>query len=446
LTGLDDLDYIGGDFWIISDFNLVSLTGLENLEFIGGELRIYYSEMLADLDGLESLNHIGGSIHIIDNGSLSACGSDFLCNYLQNPTGQVNIYNNAPGCNKPSEIASQCGITLSCLPYGNYYLATQSDVDSFHQDFPDCIDLQGSLTIHGDDIVSLEGLSQINSVVETFEVIGNPLLEDFSGIGNLTLVGGEFRLQENSSLTELNGLGNLKNVGALLVYNNFGLTTLSGLSSLSLIKDYLFLEYNHSLHDLSGLESLDSIHGGIWIYQNYSLVNLTALENTVIRGDYITIIGNPELTSLEGLENCNAEWLSDLWIIDNSSLTNCAIQSICDYLAIPASVSTISNNSTGCNSEQEIENICFPVSVFDQEQPALVQINTNPGQSYISIGTSGLIQELEVSIFNLSGQLVKNQTIIGNSARIDKSTMPSGLYIMKLTGNNYFQVAKFVKN
>ncbi|MEZ4849180.1 MAG: hypothetical protein R3B93_11295 [Bacteroidia bacterium] len=43
------------------------------------------------------------------------------------------------------------------------------------------------------------------------------------------------------------------------------------------------------------------------------------------------------------------------------NLSTCEIQSICDYLGIPANIADILNNNTGCNTRPEVELACNPV-------------------------------------------------------------------------------------
>ncbi len=55
------------------------------------------------------------------NSALSTCEVESVCEYLSNPGGTVEIYNNATGCNNPYEVANACGFQIPCMPYGNYY-------------------------------------------------------------------------------------------------------------------------------------------------------------------------------------------------------------------------------------------------------------------------------------------------------------------------------------
>jgi len=177
LTGLEGLTYIGGDLLIIGNFSLTSLSGLDNLSSIIGNftlgVRGLYFEggnpLLTSLIGLGSLTSVGGylsissnngltsltgldnidsipDLYITYNSSLASCEAQWLCDYLANPNGSINIYNNAPGCNNPIEIADSCGITLSCLPFGNYFFLLNQISTIFKLTTPTALKLKGIFT------------------------------------------------------------------------------------------------------------------------------------------------------------------------------------------------------------------------------------------------------------------------------------------------------------
>lgn len=108
LSGLTGVTSIGGSIIITSDTNLISLIGLRNVNFINGELAIQ-GTALTDLDGLDNIS--AGTInelYIGGNSSLSSCEVQSICNYLTSPSGIINIYNNANGCNNPEEVKTAC--------------------------------------------------------------------------------------------------------------------------------------------------------------------------------------------------------------------------------------------------------------------------------------------------------------------------------------------------
>jgi len=137
LSGLNNLENIGGDLSINFNENLVSLIGLENISYVGGNLHLFHNDQISNLQGLESLQTIGGNIEITNcqglqslqgieniqansiegidismNPGLSECNVLSICEYLTLPTGNITIENNAPGCNTPAELEEACLVNI----------------------------------------------------------------------------------------------------------------------------------------------------------------------------------------------------------------------------------------------------------------------------------------------------------------------------------------------
>ena len=347
LTGLDNLTSIGGDLLIGDGYgindegndSLTSLTGVGNLSSIGGCLRIEGNDYLENISGLSTITSVGGCIGILGNYSLislsgldniiassvtdlnishnsalSTCNVQSICNYLASPNGIVDIYDNAPCCNNPLEIASLCGISLPCLPFGNYYFYTQADLDNFQTNYPGCTILGGNVNINGNDIVNIDGLNQVTSITGSliigelsYPLVGNPLLSNLSGLGNLASIGGDLLLGHNDTLTSLSGLDNLSYLGGSLLIGLGGggsskstasmksLTSIEALGNLSIVPGELYIG-NTGLHGLSGLDSLTSVGTNITISSNGSLSDISSLAKlTSITGSlgiYSTAITN----------------------------------------------------------------------------------------------------------------------------------------------------------
>lgn len=158
LEGLNNLETIGGEGMLIYfNTSLESLNGLENLASIGnsyiagnialtniqalGNLTssddsfgISNSPLLMSLNGLENLNFVSVLIfggldnlndisalsnidmtsvnNLIIGGSpqLSVCAYPNICQYLNIPSNDATISDNAPGCNSRIEILQACGL------------------------------------------------------------------------------------------------------------------------------------------------------------------------------------------------------------------------------------------------------------------------------------------------------------------------------------------------
>ena len=111
--------------------------------------------------------------------------------------------------------------------------------------------------------------------------------------------------------------------------------------------------------NFDGFSGLTSIGGYLLIEGNGSLSNITGLGNLQSIDGNLEIMGNSSLISLAGLNNIQENSIEDLSIYYNLSLSECDVQSICDYLASPNGTIEIYSNASGCNSEEEIEIACL---------------------------------------------------------------------------------------
>ena len=106
---LSNMTTIGGDLAIVGNNLITDLSGLSGLTFLGSDLQIYNNVALNSLQGLGMLEP--GSIDnlgIYYNSSLSECETEAICNYLQDPNGEVDIFDNASGCNSQGEVEQAC--------------------------------------------------------------------------------------------------------------------------------------------------------------------------------------------------------------------------------------------------------------------------------------------------------------------------------------------------
>jgi hypothetical protein len=240
--GLNSLTSLGEGGFLLIQVNdaLTDITALSNLTLVGGPLRVEYNASLTTLAGLENI--IPGSVtdlFITANSLLTNCEVQSICAYLANPTGTVFIFNNAPGCEHPADIAVACGTTFDCLPYGFYHFYSQSYIDNFHIGFPECTVLNEYAVVSGDDITNLDGLGQITGVKGGLRIVYNPLLTNLNGLSNLTYVTDELWIQENAILTSLMGLDSLQadSIGDLMITDNPALS----ICDVQSICDYLDL-------------------------------------------------------------------------------------------------------------------------------------------------------------------------------------------------------------
>ncbi len=94
----------------------------------------------------------------------------------------------------------------TCLPEGITF-NTQAQIDNFQTNYPNCTEILGGVTIYGNDIANLNGLSGLISID-----------------GSLTI--GDWLSGGNPSLTSLTGLDNIDagTITDLSIYDNYNLS------------------------------------------------------------------------------------------------------------------------------------------------------------------------------------------------------------------------------
>jgi len=247
-------------------------------------------------------------------------------------------------------------------PVDDIILTTQAEVDAFPIAWPDCVQLQSQLTISGADITDL---TPLEPYVSFYVVIkDNPALTSLSGItgsSNLNIV-----IDNNDALIDFTGLGNSAfNAIDFVIINNDALLSFIGIETApGGILDRLVVGNNSQLRSIDGLENYVNweFQTEIEIYDNPLLENLDGLSGLEVifdPGD-ITITNNASLINITGLSNLPGGAIEEIIITDNSSLSNCSIESFCQFLDVnPGTGATISNNDDGCNTRMQVEANCL---------------------------------------------------------------------------------------
>ncbi|MCO5263550.1 MAG: T9SS type A sorting domain-containing protein, partial [Lentimicrobium sp.] len=393
--------------WIEYNDSLQSLDGLEGLTAINGKIQIAGNTRLTNIEGLSNIdpNSITNLL-ILENSSLADCNAQSICDYITNPTGTIDIMNNLPGCNCPAEIASNCGFVIPCLPYGNYHLNNQYQIDSFSSNYPDCAELNGEVRITGNDITNLNGLNQITSIngslvvsetsltslegleaIDTisgyFDIVLNNNLISVEGLDNLTFIGQDLDIIQNHQLENFEGFNSLTTVGSFLrFWYNSKLKSINGFSNLSSIDGDLWIESNSDLTDLSGFANIDSVGEQLYFGGNTALQELSGLDSISVVGKSLVIFNNDSLLSLDGLNNLYSIG-QDLVISDNYSLLDLhALYNLIEigsYLGIvdndnlasldginnikPGSISNIGIGNNALLSTCDVESVCGYLSI-----------------------------------------------------------------------------------
>ncbi|MDY0104592.1 MAG: T9SS type A sorting domain-containing protein [Lentimicrobium sp.] len=394
-------------------------------------------------------------------------------------------------------------ISQSCLPEGITF-TTQEEIDNFQTDYPGCTAIEGFVTIRGyDEITNLNGLSVLTSVGGTLEFYSCAVLTSLSGLENLTYIGGHLEVymwpSGTSVLTNLTGLNNLTTIGSgLNITNTDVLSSLTGLENVTTIGGFLQIAGNEALTNLSGLDNVTSIGGEIWIGENTALTDLSGLGNlTSVGGDFeiyesslsslnglgklntiggvlkinysdhltdlsglgglhsiggnMEIYSNEALTSLSGLDSVAPASISEIYIRYNPLLSTCQVKSVCDYLAGPTGDITISDNATGCNSRQEVEDACAALSVDDIISGNEITFAPNPLTDQTVLRLNQVVHEsIDICIFNTLGVCLKswhfgNTSAVQTQFLLDMHGISSGIYFCRIKIGKETITKKIVK-
>ncbi len=379
-------------------------------------------------------------------------------------------------------LAVLCSFNVSsgqtCLPEGILFTA-QSQIDSFPINYPCCDHIKGDVTIQGADITNLDGLNCISSLGGDLVINDNPVLTSLTGLSALkTIVRGDLVIQDNPVLWNLAGLDSLRYVagdltiascdglnslaalgalgfagGSLMVYENNSLTDLMGLGSVSSVNYWVLINGNNALNSLTGLDALDTIRGNLWIIANQNLADLSALRHLTTLCGQLSISDNNRLKSLKGLDNVNASSIIHLYIGDNDSLSDCEVQSICNYLASPNGRIEIFNNAPGCSSRQEVEAACEVLDVAMASGSGFrVRSYPNPFRSVVTI-TYELEEtaEVDLAIFNNIGMEMERpvnerQPAGRHEAQWNAEGLPDGIWHFRLRVDNEVVRGKVAKS
>ena len=190
LNGLKSLKNISGSLRIEGNPMLADLTGLSNLESVGGTLGISWNDILVSLKGLEKLTSIGGTIEIYWNGSLrnlsgldnlapgiiskltiaynrflSSCEIESICECIAGHNAEIEIYNNAPGCNSLDEVE------YACIHSGVPELTLEKELQLYPN--PADVEVTIGFTLQQDANVRLEVMNSLGKTVAV--VMSGPL-------------------------------------------------------------------------------------------------------------------------------------------------------------------------------------------------------------------------------------------------------------------------------
>jgi len=356
-----------------------------------------------------------------------------------------------------SELRSQC-------PESSLYFWNQAQVDSFRFNYPNCTELKMLLTLKGTQIHNLHGLSvltkipalkidetsifnldSLNNLTELGDIVisNNPLLTDISAIGQITKIRFGFALINNDAMVDLAGLG-FDSLEYCDVKNNDALITLHGLENLTHVMYRLDIRSNPSLRDLKGLRNLSKTSSQFWIFNNDRLKNLEGLENLSYIGYLLDITGNDSLQSLAGLEHIGIldQRIEGFNIYSNHQLDSCHVAAVCEYIA-SGQIVHFGVNAQGCNSVDEVWEMCMAVGVDETGSESDIIVYPNPTHGLLFVKNPDSVHMDHLTICNSLGMEVFRAD--QHVEPIDITHLPNGLYILKFSLNGSIKIASVVK-
>ena len=340
-----------------------------------------------------------------------------------------------------------CLSAQTCLPDGIEF-EYQSQIDNFKTDYPGCTVILGDVTINDaidNNITNLNGLDGIQSIAGDLRILENIQLGNLAGFDALLSVGDDLLIRDNLFLTSLSGLESLSQVeGTLEISDNPSLTTITSLSSLWSVGGTLDINYCTSLNSLNGLNNIRTVGGYLTISQNPRILNFYGLSSLLQIGGEFHISYNADLVSLEGLSN-DLYFTKTLIIQGNANLSICHVKSICRYLSA-FSNSYFSNNEIGCNTREEVLNLCTLVGTNE-----LILTDNfsfpNPTNGHIFFKDfSSSCSTLTCKLYNQQGIFqLKKEFDLKRESSLDISSQLAGIYTMTLECGNAVKVFKIVK-
>jgi hypothetical protein len=86
----------------------------------------------------------------------------------------------------------------------------------------------------------------------------------------------------------------------------------------------------------------------------------------------------------------------------------------------------------------------FPEGIIER-QPAQMLIYPNPAKEKLTIETPPVSTKTDLTIMNLNGVEILSQTVTGPKTQLDLSSLPAGVYLVRLTNDRTAEIGKIIK-
>lgn len=347
IAGFSSLKYIGSD--LSFDRGVRKIIGFESLNWIGGDFDIVTSNGLVDVPNFPALINIGGSFFIFNNPDL-----EYIPSFpaLQEVGSNITITQNRS--------LKQIGAFQQIDKINGFVQILRNDSLDVLAAFSMLDTINGYLEFENNgSLSSLDGLEELEYIGEYLELINCTSLVQMDALMNLNHIGGLVKISGNTALESLKGLSSINNTKELSITSNHSLEDLNGLETLTKVKK-LSISYNKGLKHIQALRSLERVtDGNLAFFDNELLRNLQGLENLQLVNGGLFISDNENLESITALNSLDLTDLTGLFVKSNRKLRYCNAPGICEYIAsAPNGLVTIEGNASGCDNAIEILRYC----------------------------------------------------------------------------------------
>lgn len=303
-----DIDF--GSLELVSLPLLKSLPILKNIDTLDN-LKLSNLDSLISIEGLQYVTHVNGSLELLQ---LEA---------LENINGLNNI--------RSIDYLKMTGTSVKDLSY-----------------LVDVNQLRNLNITNCDQLLSINGLSNVDDLKYVTLNSNYRLVDLFDPLDQDSL--SYLYLTNNSALKNLECFKHIKQLGRIIVKNNYNLESMD--FSSALYSWFIDVVNNSSLHSLL-LSELKNVSLSIDIVGNPELVLLN-LES-LLDCSSLEISGNDNLVDLSRINSFLL--VNRLKILFNDELSICGVPFICNHLSL-GKKADIQLNKNGCAIQSEVEESC----------------------------------------------------------------------------------------
>ncbi len=211
---------------------------------------------------------------------------------------------------------------------GYFHFQRQSQIDSFPIMYPECHHIDGWVSIVGDSITNLMGLSNIDTV-QCLEISYCPALIKLKGLDSLEVITEWISLENLKNLQSISSLLGLKSVKSFYLTALPRLRSLYGLGNIESINVLeIFGELGNGFNNLKGLDRLRSLEQLKFngLCQEFSTEGLNDIQKLAL----LSIVGCSERIDIA--KNSSLDSLGQLDFSDNDGIDSLIGIGSVDYI------------------------------------------------------------------------------------------------------------------